>query len=630
MPNTNAVDHFNRRRSVHLTTEDRQKFYFLRRSILSRRQTSSVPAPVPSTTTAVDLPPGLPHSIFGKETKHHNDNSNGNGNGNGDGNGNGNNNDSDDDSSDDGNMEDHSNNNNNPFARSTTTQAHGNGQMSSMNIMAASTSLPESTVTLTISPSSATLLLTSTSTSTSTTIPLDSATITSTISFRPTSVTSTAFAANTMLTFSSTSSQTTTTDAPSAESTVTPAPSVQVHKASISAPTIAAAVVASLVGALAVFAFGYLLFRYCTPLKGKVLAYRGRRGQRLPGEEDGGPIGRDNAPDMSEVNYSSEAGATVGATTLRQSVVRQSVVRQSTAARTSAVNNAAPDYPADLANVPFQREKNQDPEDHPFSNQVPLAASEVGGNHIPSLRQSIIVGLVMGSTIGSISDSRPPTYMTHASETDPVSTIINEYAGPSRSASTSSASFGIHPMGLSANPPTPVISRNSARSGLETASPRQLSVTASSFLMPSTPTPAYFSAPTPPASVIGLSPSTNHVRASVTPSESASNAPSSPLPLPPRLPLNASLPNVPALSRFSWNSSSIAVGSRNRMSSAQRFATSGAGASPHAVGVPSISAPPPLPPLTLPSPLAVRRSSAASSIMSAGNDRRASLRDMTS
>ncbi|KAJ9626816.1 hypothetical protein H2204_009832 [Knufia peltigerae] len=327
--------------------------------------------------------------------------------------------------------------------------------------------------------------------------------------------------------------------------------------------------VASIIGVVAVATAVYLLCRYCKPVRDKVAALRARRSQRL-GDNESPP-----SPDMSQVSTD-----VIGRPRLQA-----------------------------LASTPnlFSGGKLK----NPFSDQVPLADSEVSSNG-PTLRQ-----------VSVPNNQRPPTWASSDSDTTyPADTILNEY-GPAASSPLTPlpAVPALHPTGLANNPPTPVAGRRAAPP--RPPFPRQRA--AIQPLVPdpvgglniresvSSPTPTDFPVPGPADSVVSLArPYSQYqprIRKSITPSESASNGPFSPLPL----------PALPAAfnSRWSRNSSSVNNGRSTQLSkgTAIRRASDG-----DPVATPR---PPPL-------PLAVKRSSAgsvASSVRSSGSG--ASVKDMT-
>ncbi|KIW17194.1 hypothetical protein PV08_04385 [Exophiala spinifera] len=324
-------------------------------------------------------------------------------------------------------------------------------------------------------------------------------------------------------------------------------------------------VVASIVGVFAIATGVYLLCRYCKPVRDRIAALRARRVQRLHDHEKG------PSPGMSQVSTGMTARP------------RQQAL-------------------ASTPNLFSEKSEN------PFSDQVHLANSDVSRNG-PTLRQVSIASI-----------KRPPTWSSSDTDTTyPADTILKEYgAAPSTPATPLPAVPKLHPTGLANNPPTPVRGRRAPPPPpvLQQPIPRPFASDLIAGLnireSVSSPTPSDFSVPGPPDSVVSVprpySQYQPRIRKSITPSESASNGPFSPLPM----------PALPAAfdSRWSRNSSSINGRATQLTQDTASRRASGGDRTANAL-------PPPL-------PLAVKRSSAgsvASSIRSSGDD--ASVKDMT-
>nr|KAK5434783.1 hypothetical protein LTR18_010278 [Exophiala xenobiotica] len=452
--------------------------------------------------------------------------------------------DSDDESEDGGDSMDEDDN---PFA-SSNLPAGGRGQPPPTSVMADNPFLPELSMTSSGMPASATSMESMVTAPAASSIYASSTSAANAIETTASNSPSLAAA-----TATATSVASTTTNQPAAN---------KVHTHSSMNLTAAIAVV-SILGAICVAATAYLLFRYCTPLRVRLAAYRNRRGQRLSGEEDGRA-----GPAMMQVGSPTHAGG-----------------RPRQLALASTPN--------------LLSEKLQ----NPFTDQVPLALSDVSSDG-PTLRQDSIP-----------STKSPPTWASSDTETTyPADTILEEY----KSSSRLSDGPVIHPTGLANNPPTPVAGNKRPKLGRAPGNvPTPLMPAPIAGLnireSVSTPSPADFPAPTPPESVIDSPMSLYRSHRSITPSESASNAPFSPLPFPAGL-MRAMPTGVGVDSRWSRNSSSI----NGRMTEMARNSPPRTGSGDGAA---------PLPPRL---PLAVKMSSAgsvASSVRSSGS--RGSVTDMT-
>ncbi|KIW57084.1 hypothetical protein PV05_05685 [Exophiala xenobiotica] len=512
----------NLRYRIDRTWVERTNPYSLRRSDLLRRDHAAQSLPS-------GLPAGLLYTVLGKATETDGTGSDG------------------DDESDDGNDsgDDSMDEDENPFA-SGSLPGGGRGQFPPTTVMADNPFLPE-------------LSMTSSGMATSATSMESMVTAPAASSIYASSTSATSAMETTALNSPSLAAATAT--GTSAASTTTNQPAAKVHTHSSVNLTAAIAVV-SVLGVICVAATAYLLFRYCTPLRVRLAAFRNRRGQRLSGEEDGDGAG----PTMMQVGNPTLAGA-----------------RPRQLALASTPN--------------LLSEKLQ----NPFTDQVPLALSDVSSNG-PTLRQDSIP-----------STKRPPTWASSDTETTyPANTILEEYVSPRQSDGTL-----VHPSGLANNPPTPVAGKRPKlrRTPGNVLTPLMPAPVAGLNIRESvsTPSPADFPAPTPPESVIDSPMSQYRSHRSITPSESASNAPFSPLPFPAGL-MRAMPVGVGVDSRWSRNSSSL----NGRTTEMARNSPPRRGSGDGAV---------PLPPRL---PLAVKRSSAgsvASSVRSSGS--RASVTDMT-
>ncbi|KIX02833.1 uncharacterized protein Z518_08776 [Rhinocladiella mackenziei CBS 650.93] len=282
-----------------------------------------------------------------------------------------------------------------------------------------------------------------------------------------------------------------------------------------SSHTTTAIAVGTTVGVLSIVAMAFLLLRYCTPVKARVAAYRGRRGQRLPGDEERAGSPRRMALGMSQAYSPNPMG------------VSQFSVNASSAVGTPAstfTGATAVGLPVTTTRVPppvlvRNTSRRVNDVENPFSDPAPLARKgSSGGSTTSSTRRSLSTHMANEDDTGG-----PPTRLSNVNGngTYAFNFSFDEYA-----ASHVTGEPDRHPSGLGIT--------------MDTSSPR-------------TPSPATFTPPTPPESVID-SPRSQYqpqIRKSITPSESVSNAPSSPLPFPAEL-----VPPMPN-SRWSRNSSSV-------------------------------------------------------------------------
>lgn len=381
-----------------------------------------------------------------------------------------------------------------------------------------------------------------------------------------------------------------------------------------------AIIVSSILGTVAVVAGLYLLFRYCTPLRSRVAEYRGRRGQRLPGEEeDGAGSPRTRALGMSETT----AGAIAAPVTVAAPLPSYS--------RTTAARIIPP--PLTIPTTGPPGEKNS------FSDQVPLSRSDSSGSN----RRLPRGGGLHISTVSTNDASILPRYTSKMLDGNAkLSTFdfpfVEQNATTAAAAATAAGASGSgpsniprhpHPSGLTNNPPS--------RSSLHASALKEANKDFSQPTIPlpadfekalalhmpvpspgtgtgtpTTPSPAHLtSAPAPvpavstpiPAAIITPSMTDSprsqykyqsqygpRMRQSITPSESASNTPASPqhsdpfgleMHLPAPFPLPPLRPPVMAFANSRWSRNSSSVHNEGRTSAAVTpNVGAGAGGSP--------------------------------------------------
>lgn len=352
----------------------------------------------------------------------------------------------------------------------------------------------------------------------------------------------------TISTVASTSFQAIPTDTTSSASPNVNPPNTSSESSNASVTT-AAIVIASILVAATLGGACYLLFRYCAPLKTRLAAYRGRKGQRLSGEEEAGVAGSTGSGQgMTEALRQDFPGY------LRNSINARSTIATPAPSYSRATAVALPTM-AVRAPPPFstQNGPHENSPENPFSDPASHSRNN-SNNTIQSAR-----GTLRNSTTNEFDARRPSNDAFDMEETYAFQFGFDEYA-----ASRKSSGPGPHPSGLTNNPPT-MVSRDPSRvraqngnvpqpiipfpAGLNTGLGVTIPIT------PMAPSPAHFPAPSPPRTLAG-SPQSQYeprIRKSITPSESVSNAPYSPLTFPAGL--------IPLLhaenSRWSQNSSSV-------------------------------------------------------------------------
>lgn len=308
--------------------------------------------------------------------------------------------------------------------------------------------------------------------------------------------------------------------------------------------TIAAIVIASILAAVSVVAIAYLLLRYCTPLKARLARYRGRKGDGLSEAEDGvTPRG------MTETSNPGVVGA-------------PSTITTPAPAYTRAAATTQPQAP-----VPPPKQTGSQAPENPFTDQASLSRSNSAG----TMRSAGISRLS--------SRDGPPTIRLGEADNDNTYAVDFNLDGYAATAPRLSISERSHPGGLANNPPTVVVDDGnddeSERPHLRPTIPIPPRpgnpVPARLDTITPTPLAKFFPLPLPlplrPDSVLE-SPRSQYqprIRKSITPSESVSNAPYSPLPFPIEL-MPPVMPAAMINSRWSRNSSSI----NGRMTEAER------------------------------------------------------------
>ena len=264
----------------------------------------------------------------------------------------------------------------------------------------------------------------------------------------------------------------------------------------------AAIAVPVVLGTIAAVAACYYLLRYCTPIRARWALFRARRGQRIPEEEDGAASSM--APHMAEAYAAPmQPDDSMPPTPVTPA---PSYVRGTAVALPMVSTRALPPVL-----VPkFSKSLPQDPR----TNQTPFSRNDVGPVTIP-----------------------PAVHARSQKGSDP---DVCSFPLPKTTTSRGPARHSRHPSGLENNPPTPAPHCTATSSTLKSI-PSQ----------PNTPAASEFSPQTPPSSVVNYG-----LRKSITPSESASNVPDSPLPYASHL-----MPPLPiAYSRWSNDTSSCNYG----------------------------------------------------------------------
>lgn len=339
----------------------------------------------------------------------------------------------------------------------------------------------------------------------------------------------------------------------------------------------------SVLGVLSVAIGAYILFRYCAPLKTRVAAFRRRRGSKLPGEEDGVP------PQKVE-----------GGMVQSREVAATNAFRYSKAA--SSMSTPAPSYtrniaiavpitstraPAPISIHPASRD--DDPA-NPFSDYARSLSRNNSNNSTRSHQRP-----VQNSGTSDYEHSRPTTDMLGEPGTYAFNFNFDDYRMSGTDIRRTGGPGGNSRSNSVKRPVVPYPSDIGSGLGIGVD------------MSPQTPKPAFFSIPYASPSE-AATPRTQYMprqRQSITPSESVSNAPYSPLPFPAGL-----MPAMPAMnSRWSKNSSSVW---------ARTVDDKGTNLSETPARV--VSQPPPL-------PLSVRTSTSSQSSLSSSGRRRNSSRD---
>lgn len=297
----------------------------------------------------------------------------------------------------------------------------------------------------------------------------------------------------------------------------------------------------SVLGILSVAVAAYLLFRYCTPIRNRVERYRGRKGSKLPGEEDGvspqqlggGMVQSGELTAMNAFRYSKAASsiATPAPTYTRDIAIAMPITSTRAPAPISIHSGSRDDDP-----------------ENPFSD---YARTLSRNNTNKSVRKQ---PSVQSSGASNYDNSRPTTDMLHEPGTYAFNFNFDDYRMSGidirRSALTNNPPFATSGPGATSNTHSNSVKRSVDPYTSGIGSGLGIDVTNSP-----TPKPASFSIPYSPPSEVAT-PRTQYMprqRQSITPSESVSNAPYSPLPFPAGL-----MPAMPAMnSRWSKNSSSV-------------------------------------------------------------------------
>lgn len=297
----------------------------------------------------------------------------------------------------------------------------------------------------------------------------------------------------------------------------------------------------SVLGVLSVVIGAYLLFRFCTPVKARVARFRGRKGSKLLGEEEGMPRqqlggGMVQSGDFAAMNRYRHSQAASSIATPAPSYTRDVAI---------AVPITSTRAPAPISIHPGSRD---DDPNNPFSDH---ARSVSRNNSQKSYRSQ--QRLVRNSGASDYENSRPTTDMLGEQGSYAFNFSFDDYrmsgteVGPTglTNGTPSAAS------GRGANLRSNSVKRSMAPYPSGLGSGLGIEVTMSSRR----PEPAGFSIPYASPSEVAT-PRTQYMprqRQSITPSESVSNAPYSPLPFPAGL--------MPAMrgmnSRWSKNSSSV-------------------------------------------------------------------------
>ena len=285
----------------------------------------------------------------------------------------------------------------------------------------------------------------------------------------------------------------------------------------------------SVLGVLSVAVAAYLLFRFCTPIRNRVARYRGRKGSKLPGEEDGvvprqlggGMVQSGGYAARNPFRYSKAASPIA---TPAPSYTRDVAI---------AVPITSTRAPAPISIHPASRD--DDPE-NPFSDDARTLSRNNTNKSTRSQQPSV--------QRSGTNNSRPATDIPGEQSTYAFNFSFDDYRNSGtdlrRSALTNNPTFATSGPGATSNSRSNSVKRSLA---IDVNNASQ------------TPNPASFAIPYAPPSDVAT-PRTQYIprqRHSITPSESVSNAPYSPLPFPAGL-----MPATRAMdSRWSRNTSSV-------------------------------------------------------------------------
>ncbi|KEF59683.1 uncharacterized protein A1O9_04529 [Exophiala aquamarina CBS 119918] len=351
----------------------------------------------------------------------------------------------------------------------------------------------------------------------------------------------------------------------------------------------------SVLGVLSVAVAAYLLFRYCAPIRNRVARYRGRKGSKLPREEDGVPpqnLGRGVAQsgDFAATNAHRYSKAVSSIATPAPSYTHDTAI---------AVPITSTRVPAPVSIHPGSRD--DDPE-NPFSDYA-RTLSRNNTNKSSRSKQPY----VQNSGASDYETSRPTTDMLDEPGTYAFNFNFDDYrlSGTDlrQSALTNNPLFATSGSGATNNSLSNSVKGSADPYSSGIGSGLGIDVPTS----PGTPKPATFSIPYAPPSEVAT-PRTQYMprqRQSITPSESVSNAPYSPLPFPAGL-----MPALPAAMNSRWSKNSSSVWARTVDDKGVDLPESPAKA---------VTRPPPL-------PLTVRTSTSSFSSRSSNGSKRSSSR----
>ncbi|KAJ9609667.1 hypothetical protein H2200_005995 [Cladophialophora chaetospira] len=351
---------------------------------------------------------------------------------------------------------------------------------------------------------------------------------------------------------------------PMASATTSMAPGVALPEASGHTHAKAAVVVPSVFGSVAAVAALFLLLRYCTPIRARWAIFLAGRRQRLPEEEDA--VTQTASPPMVESYATRTAVAYRNPASLYPSSSDPSSdPSRPNTATTSVSRGTAIALPVTSTRVPppiLIRNFSKTLPQNPRAGQAILPQNDGGdGSKNPPAGQPVRV-----LSRNEVRDSAAVASSAAVPSNDRGTYSFN-FNGPDYATARPREPDGYlkrhsrHPSGLENNPPTPVAPKVSLASSPEEADPMPnlniLSIGSGSGigmfpLPPSSPSTAHFGPGTPPESVVDYHEPQRGVRKSITPSESISNVPDSPVTLGGSL-----MPPLPNRGeRWSYNSAS--------------------------------------------------------------------------